>query len=314
MTLLNYATQYSKALAKAYPYQLYFGKLWDTENKQKYKVIDAKTIKIPKITIKGGRKDGDRDTIGGFTRNFSNEWETKELKRHRTWETLVHPMDVNQTNQVATIANITDAFNQDEKFPEMDAITITELYAQKNALETIEREVQPNSEAVLTAFDEMMDAMDEERVPAGGRLLYCDTFTKTLIDNAIKISRANGDTNVSRMVSRLDEVEIISVPTKCMKSKYDFTTGFEANSGAKDVAMMLVHRSCIIPCVNYEFVGLSAPTAQSQGKYLYFEESFEDIFILEGRHHALQFAIKPAAMLSAKKTKAKAKPAEESAE
>ncbi len=45
----NYAEAYSKELANAYPYVLYFGKLWNASNADKYKVVDAKTVKIPSI-------------------------------------------------------------------------------------------------------------------------------------------------------------------------------------------------------------------------------------------------------------------------
>ena len=105
MAALNYAQQYAKELAQAYPYVLYSGALWNTENSTKYKVIDAKTIQIPVISV-GGRTNGDRDTIGSFTRNFDNAWETKTLKNHRTWQTLVHPKDVDETNQVVNLLQI----------------------------------------------------------------------------------------------------------------------------------------------------------------------------------------------------------------
>lgn len=305
-TPLNYATQYSKALAQAYPHVLAFGDLWVNENKAKYKVVDAKTIKIPKLKV-GGRQDGDRDTIGGFKRNFSNEWETKELKNHRTWNTLVHPMDIDQTNQVASIANITEVFNTEEKFPEMDAMTIHFLFDAKNTLEAVTHEVTADGKAILAKFDELMDKMDEARVPQVGRKLYVDTYTKTLLDSAIAITRANGDQALMRSVSRIDNVDVKSVPTDTMKSKYVFdNNGFRSAEDAKDVAMMLVHPSCIIPCVNYDFVGLEAPSVHSQGKYLYFEESFEDIFLLNARHDAIQFVLKPASVMSAMSVKEEA--------
>ena len=104
MAAVNDAEQYSRELSQAFPYVLYFGRLYQTPNNQKYKVIDAKTIKIPTITT-SGRVDGNRDTITGFTRNVDNEWETKTLTNHREWSTLLHPQDVNQTNMVLTIKN-----------------------------------------------------------------------------------------------------------------------------------------------------------------------------------------------------------------
>lgn len=292
MANLNYAQQYSQALAQAYPNVLRFGRLWSNENATKYRVVDAKTIQIPSITV-GGRTDGNRDTIGTFTRNFDNAWETKTLKNHRQWQTLVHPKDVNETNQVVTIQNITKTMNEFEKFPEMDAYTISQLYKLKNEQETIVAETSDlTSENIMTKFEALMDEMDEALVPSVGRILYVDTYTKTLIDNAITIVRANGQSSIAKAVTRLEEVEVIAVPTKLMKTKYTFTTGFVPAGDAKDIAMMLVHPSAILPIASYEFSQLQAPSALTQGKYVYFEESFEDIFILNKRHDAIKFVVK----------------------
>lgn len=292
MAALNYASQYSQALANAYPNVLNFGKLWATDNSNKYRVVDAKTIQIPSIST-GGRTNGNRDTIGSFTRNFDNNWETKTLSNHRQWQTLVHPKDVIETNMIASIQNVTQTMNETQKFPEMDAYLVSKLYSLKNAQKSITQEtVELTTSNVLSKFDALMDDMDEALVPVQGRILYVDTYTKTLIDTAIGINRVNGDAKIARAVSRIEEVEVISVPTKLMKTAYDFTTGFKANSSAKDIAMMLIHPSAILPITSYEFAQMQPPSALTQGKYVYFEESFEDVFILNKKHEAIQFVIK----------------------
>lgn len=291
---VNYAEQYSRELANAYPFSLYFGRLWSTENTGKYKVVDAKTIKIPSVST-GGRTNGSRTSIGGFTQNFSNEWETKTLANHRNWQTLVHPQDIDQTNQVVSIANITKTMNETQKFPEMDAQLVSSLYALKNAQETVVQETAVLTvDNVLAKFDTLMDEMDEALVPVSGRLLYVDTFTKTLIDNALAVIRTTGTKAIERKVSRLEEVEVIAVPTTLMKTAYDFSNGWKVGASAKDIAMLLVHPSAILPIVNYEFAQLEDPSALSQGKYVYFEESFEDVFILNKKHDAIKFVVKKA--------------------
>lgn len=292
MAALNYAQQYSAELAQAYPYVLYSGALWNNENSRKYRIVDAKTIQIPSISV-GGRTNGDRDTIGGFTRNFNNSWETKTLKNHRTWETLVHPKDIQETNQVVSIANITRVMNEEEKFPEMDAYIFSTIFNLRNDLEAITAlEEDLTVSNVLDKFDEMMDKMDEARVPAAGRVLYCDTFTKTLITKAISIVRSNGDKKLVRDVERLEDVEIVSVPTDLFHTKYTFTNGFEKDAEAKDIKMLLLHPSAILPVVSYEFAQLQPPSAMSKGKYVYFEESFEDVFLLNKRKDAIQILYK----------------------
>ena len=298
---VNYAEVYSRELANAYPYVLYSGALWSNENTKKYKVVDAKTIKIPLLST-GGRVNGDRTKIGDFSQNFSNEWETKTLTNHRIWQTLVHPQDVNQTNMVASISNITKVMNETKKFPELDAMMFSTIYSLRNTQKAITAETaELTSATVLTKFDAMMDAMDEALVPVSGRVLYCDTYTITLIDNAITIVRNNGDKKLARNVSRLEEVDIVSVPTSLFKTEYTFNDGktlnqtdggFTAKAGAKDMAMILLHPSAILPIVSYSFAQLQPPSALSQGKYVYFEESFEDVFILNKRADAIQICVK----------------------
>lgn len=59
--------------------------------------------------------------------------------------------------------------------------------------------------------------------------------------------------------------------------------------------MILVHPSAVLPIVSYSFAQLQEPSALSQGKYVYFEESFEDVFILDERHSSIQICVKKAA-------------------
>lgn len=294
---LNYAKEYSQALAQAYPYTLYFGALWSAV-KPDVKFLNNNTVILPSLSVKG-RSNGDRDSIGTFSRNFNNAEETKVLKRHRTWDTLIHPRDIDETNHVASISNITKVMNEEQKFPEMDAEMITELYALKNAIEAVTPDDVLTLANVLTKFDAMMDKMDEARVPAAGRLLYADTYTKTLIDTAKEAARnlSATDTAVARSLDRIGEVEVIGVPTSAMKSAYTFkeTDGFEVAAAAKDVKMLLVHPSAVIPVIAYDFAELGAPSSLSKGKWTYFEESFEDVFIFNKKHAGIQFYIEKSA-------------------
>ena len=61
------------------------------------------------------------------------------------------------------------------------------------------------------------------------------------------------------------------------------------------MAMILLHPSAILPIVSYSFAQLQPPSALSQGKYVYFEESFEDVFILNKRVDAIQICVKKSA-------------------
>lgn len=294
MPALNYAESYSSALAQAYPYSLNFGALYSTENNARYKWVDSKTIKIPSISTTG-RVDSDRDTIGVARRNYDNAWEPKVLANQRKWSTLVHPADIAETNMVATIQNITQVYNEENKFPEMDAYLISKIYADWAALGKTALTDAITAENVLTIFDTLMLAMSNKRVPPNGRILYCTYEISNVIKNAKEIMRTvslqSGGSAISRAATSIDQVEIVPVPSELMKTAYDFTTGWKAAAGAKQINMLLIHPNAVITPVSYQFAKLDEPSAGSEGKYVYFEESFEDVFILNKKADAIQFAI-----------------------
>lgn len=294
MAALNYAVEYSRALSQAYPYVLNFGALYNTPNNNVYRWVNAKTIEIPSIST-GGRVDATRDTIGGASRNYDNAWETKTLSNERKWSTLVHPMDIDQTNLVTSISNITKVFNEEQKFPEMDAYTISSIYDQWTDLSMTADTTALAYNTVLSVFDDLMLKMDNARVPANGRILYVTHEVKKMIQIADGMTRNfNVQSNnqvIDRQVSRLDEVEVIGVPSVLMKSAYVFTEGWAPAATADQINMMLIHPSAVITPVSYTFAQLDEPSAGSEGKYIYYEESFEDVFILNKKKDAIQFNI-----------------------
>lgn len=297
MATLNYATQYLQALLQEFPYVLYFGDLFAAPNNGRYRWVNSQVIEIPTITT-SGRVDGNRDTIGTKKRNYNNEWTPLTLANHRTWSTLVHPRDIDETNQVASIANITRVFNQEQKFPEMNAYLISKLYADWTGRSKTADKTVLTTENVLEVFDKMMEDMDDRRVPRSGRILYVTPATRTLITNARQFYR-NIDVSktsdaIKRGITSIDEVKIPpSVPSDMMKTLYDFTEGWEVDGEAKQINMMLVHPDAVITPISYEFAQLDPPSAGSEGKWDYFEESFEDVFLLPHRADAVAFNIEP---------------------
>ena len=220
-------------------------------------------------------------------------------------------MDIDQTNMVTTIANITQVFNEEQKFPEMDAYTISKIYhdwttsitgdAAHGAYTGKTASTTALSETtILGEFDDLMLKMDNANVPPNGRILYVTHEIKKVLNNAQidanntlgrSISVESGPNAIDRRVSRLDEVQVIGVPATLMKTAYNFTTGWTPATGAKQINMMLIHPLAVITPVSYTFSRLDAPNALSEGKYVYYEESFEDVFILNKKADAIQFNI-----------------------
>lgn len=71
----------------------------------------------------------------------------------------------------------------------------------------------------------------------------------------------------------------------------NYNPNIPGESTAKQINMVLVHPIAVITPISYEFAQLDPPSAGSQGKYDYFEESFEDVFILPHKMDAIDFHV-----------------------
>lgn len=292
MPNINYATQYQQMLANAFPKVLHFGALWNLANASKYKPVNAKTIMIPVLDVTG-RVEGSRSSITGPQVRHSNEWETKTLTNHRKWDTFVHPVDITQSNMVLTIQNITKIYNEQQKFKEMDSYVSSKLYTDWAALGGTASTAALTTDNVLGYIDTVMEAMDEAFVPAIGRRAYVTPQVNTMIKNAKELQRYLSATEgaINRTINRVEDLTIEVIPSALMKTAYNFTVGAEPAAGASQIDMMFLHPDAVLPVQTYSTVMLNEPNALSEGKWVYFEEAFEDIFILNRRKDALAFHI-----------------------
>lgn len=294
MAAVNYATAYQQALEQAWPYALYFGDLFNTPNNQRFRWVNARTIEIPTLETTG-RVDSTRDTIANATRNYNNAWTPLTLTNERKWSSLVHPKDIDQTNMVASIGNITEVFNQEQKFPEMDVYCVSKIYADYQELGQTPITDEITAANILEYFDKMMIAMAEARVPSTGRILYITPVYNAMLKQAEKLARTviigDAENKLNRTIANLDLVKIVEVPSELMKTVYDFTQGYKAAGSAKQIKMFMVHPLAVITPINYEFAKLDEPSAMSEGKWVYYEESHEDVFVLKKKVNAIQFAV-----------------------
>lgn len=279
---VNYAADYSRAMADAYPYISYFGEIWGANNANLYKPGMGSTMYIPSLTTSGARNT-DRDQVTGtFNRNWNNTVQAVSLEMDREWDTLVDPMDMDETDMVATIANVTKAFTEQQKVPEMDAYLASKLYSF----------VTPDTTAltasnILTKWDNYLETLANARANRDRVWAYVTPATYRLLKQASGINRyvdvtgSAGEWN--RNVARLDGVNIREVPVELMKSAYTFTEGWEPAAGAVQINMIIVDPEAVAAPVKYEVAMMSEPTAQSKGKYLYYERYYYGAFRLNNR-------------------------------
>lgn len=287
MPNLNYAAQYGRELANAYPYLSYYGDLWNAGESQRFRPLRGKTVYIPSMTTSGARAVN-RDRIDGvFTRGFEINWEAHDLQMDREWDTLVDPMDIDETNEVATIANITKTFNQFQKVPEMDAYMSSKLAGFASAFGGVST-ASLTSNSILEEWDKAIAYMTNQRVNRDRVRCKITPAAYKLLKEAVGITRfievTNGIQAVDRNIAKLDGITIEEVPEDVLKTAYLFTSGWAINAGAaQQINFLLYDPMAIAAPIIYDTSMMSAPTAQSKGKYLYYERYYYDVFILSQR-------------------------------
>lgn len=286
MPNVNYAAEYSASLAQAYPYLSYFGRIWGANNSNRYKPGMGKTMYIPTVTVSGAHATNRNSIDGNFSRNWDNQWQAVELEMDREWDTLADPMDIDETKEAASIANITRAFVETQKIPEMDAFLASKLAGFASAHGGVST-ASLSAASILTEWDNALEYMTNQRVNRDRVIAYMTPATYKLLKQATGISRflevTNGIQRVDRNVASLDGVEVVEVPADMMKTAYNFANGWAIDASAQQINFILVDPEAVAAPVKYETSMISAPTAQSKGKFLYYERYYYGAFMLNQR-------------------------------
>jgi hypothetical protein len=286
---VNYATRFERDLMQKYARELLTSGL----TTQTVRFIDAKTIKIPYITV-SGYKDHSRN--GGFNAgSVENDNLIFTLGFDRDIEFFVDAMDVDESNQVLTAANVTNIFVTEKAIPETDAYRISKLYADFVAPtignQTADTTVLSKNN-ILETFDTWMQQMDEDEVPEDGRIMYVTPAVSTMLKSVMTRSLASGNENLSRIITSLENVQIIKVPSGRMKTEYDFTDGFVPAVGAKQINMILVHPRSVIAVDKHSYIRLWPEGTHTKGDgWLYQNRKYGDLFLIKNRVQGVKFNV-----------------------
>ena len=282
---INYAESFEQFLVQKYEAEMKSFKL--TQSNPQVQWLNAKTIKLPVVTLTGYKNH--TRSIGFNSGDLTNTWEAKTLNFDRDVEFFVDAMDVDETNMVASVANIQTVFEREQAIPETDAYRFSKIYTEFTSKSgTVDTTALTVANA-LQKFDAWMEAMDDAGVPEDGRILYLTPAMATIFKEAqgltrfLNVNPNNGQ--VYRNVHSLDDVEIIKVPSGRMKSAYDFTTGFVPAASAKQINAILVHPDSVVARERYAYIKMFAPGTDSRtgDGYIYQNRKYGDLFLLNQR-------------------------------
>ena len=212
---LNYATEYSKAMANAYPYWSHFSDLYGSPNSATYKPVSGNAVAVQSMTVSGAKAVDRNNISGNFTRNFNTKEQVLTMRMDREWDTLVDPMDM-QEDPIVNIANITKTFNEFQKVPEMDAYAASALFKASSDFGSIDTTAL-TADNILSQWDTYLAYMVNQRVPRDRIRAKMRPDTYKLLKEAAGITRfVEADTgirNIDRNVGKLDGVSIMEVRT-----------------------------------------------------------------------------------------------------
>lgn len=289
----NYATQYQQALDQPFKSGLKSEALYDHNrtSTNRFRFVEGKTIKVSTLTVEG-MNDVDRDNIAWATRRHSNEWKSYELTHDREFDTLVDPMDIDETNLVYSMGNISGEFVRKQLIPEMDKYMFSKLYSDVDTLNgTINTDAITDGDTALATFDKLMEEMDENEVPEEGRIAYVTPEIHRFLKEALNSSRQLGTTpaitDVNRIIGRLDEVDLIKVPSARMKTAYDFSNAPVPAAGAETMRMIIVQPESVLAPMKVDTAMMSEPTAATKGKWIYYQRQYWDVFVLAEKYQGI---------------------------
>ena len=285
MAVLSYVTQFHKRILDMYGYELVSDALYHSNGD--IQIVNSREIKLPRLSV-SGYKDHDRKTLGYNSGNYSNDFETKTLDHDRDIEFFVDPMDVDETSQIVSIANIQARFEKRQAIPELDCYTFSKLYSEAERVGAVIRTDAVTRANILADFDDNCEAFEDAGVPLSRCILYCTAAYRKELKNAEGLQRVmdvgGGSRAVDRRVHSLDDLgEIRTVPLERFKTAYDFTEGYKADATGKQINYILVDPEAQVSRVKYAYINTYTPGHDSRtaDNYLYQNRRFNGTFALD---------------------------------
>ncbi|EAH0385656.1 hypothetical protein EIP32_04290 [Listeria monocytogenes] len=276
---INYVDKYGKELDQKLVFGTYTNEL-ETPN---LLWLDAKTFKIQTITTTG-LKPHTRNK-GYNEGSASNENTAYTITFDRDVEFFVDVMDVDETGQALTAANVTKEFNSRHSAPEVDAYRFSKLAteAKKNGYSTAETITEENVFRTLKAAIRKVKKYGTQNlvmyvsVDVMAALELSKDFTRTISNQNI------GPSSLETRVTGIDGVKLVEIEAEDrFYDTFDFTDGYKPAASAKKLNYLLINKGSVIGGTKHASIYLHAPGSVGQGDgWLYQYRVYHDIFVKE---------------------------------
>lgn len=283
MAVVEYATIFSNVLRELYAQD---SKSYDLfQSNLDLQLFNGKNIKVPTLSV-SGYKDHTRGSsfnAGSFTQNY----ETKTLDHDRDIEFTIDPMDVDESNLTASVANIQKRFDTTQAIPELDAYTFSKIYTEFVRVGGTVSTTALTAANVLSTLDADMQAMEDAGVPLDRVILYCTSAVKKLIKESSEVTRmlsaADGN-GIDRRFKTIDDIQkIVTVPSNRFKTAFNFSNGFAPATAAKQINYILIDPEAQVSRNKYSYIKVFTPGHDSRtaDNYLYQNRRYNGTFAID---------------------------------
>ena len=280
---------------------------WMEANAGQVKYSGGKDIKIPKINM-DGLANYDRDN-GYAQGSVTLEYETETMTQDRGRKFQLDAMDVDETNFVASAANVMVQFQRTQIIPEVDAYRYSKLAALAIAAKNTGSYAPAPSDILGQLLNDIAAVQDVigENEPL---VISMNYKVATILSQADKVTKlldvmqfTQGGVNTK--VQALDGTPIKRVPSARLKTAYVFndgkTTGqtaggFVPASGALDINWIISSARAPIAVSKTDKMKIFDPnTNQNADAWLIEYRKFHELWVPDNKLSAVRVSTKPAA-------------------
>lgn len=300
---LNYAEQWSPELLEI----LMQGTLTSPFVTSNVKWLDAKTFHFTQMSV-SGYKNHSRN--GGWNRgNYAQTDVAYTVEHDRNISFLVDKADVDETNETASIQNITRVFEQTQVVPETDALFFSKVAQKAQETDGYHSSTATSAYTKAKVFGMLKDILAKgklRRYKANGTLvMYVRSEIMDALEQSTEFTRkieltqiAEGGMGIETRVTDIDGVPIMEVvdderfydafdwdteaggfaPLK--KVAADSSRGVEAVTGAHKINVLVACGQTCKTVPKISSIYYFAPGAHTEGDgYLYQNRSLSDVFV-----------------------------------
>jgi hypothetical protein len=277
---INYAEKYQTELDQVIK-QATLTNVLETPNVQ---WMGARTFHVPSLAV-SGYKNHSRN--GGYNRGTVDvTHEPYTLSFDRDVEFFVDQMDVDESNQAASAANLTRVFLNEHAGPEIDAYRFSKLATKAISFGNATSEDITVDDVIVNL---KRDIKKVRKYGTSNLVAYVSSDVMDLIEaykeGKGQINLDNQGTSIETRVTMLDGIRLIEVfDVDRFHTSFDFTDGFVPATGSYNLNWIIVYRGAVVAKAKLNSIYLFAPGEHTEGDgYLYQNRLYHDLFVLKNQ-------------------------------